>query len=210
MLTLAPPVVLRSGSDDSAAPLVVLLHGRGDDAPGILGLADRLPVGPQYLALRAPLALDSGYTWFENRGLGRPVPESLAATSSWFRDWLDNTVAPECPVVLVGFSGGAAFAGGLLLADPGRFRSAALLCGTLPWDAGVPTDAGRLSGASVFCAMAERDEVMPSELMDRTWRYLAEDAGGCVTMRRYPGGHEIGPEMLADLGCWLAEDISGC
>ena len=210
MLTLAPPVLLRAGSDDPAAPLVVLLHGRGDDAAGVLPLAGRLPVGPQYLALQAPIALDTGYTWFENRGLGRPVPESLAATMAWFRDWLDGAAAPECPVVLVGFSGGAAFAGGLLLADPARFRSAALLCGTLPWDAGVPTGPGRLTGTSVFCAMAEHDDVMPPELMDRTWNYLAGDAGACAKLRRYPGGHEIGPELVQDLSDWLTDDLSGC
>jgi phospholipase/carboxylesterase len=45
-------------------------------------------------------------------------------------------------VYLVGFSGGAAFAGGLLLADPARWAGTAILNGTLPFDAGVPTTAG--------------------------------------------------------------------
>ena len=52
--TFPAPVVATSGSTDPAAPLVVLLHGRGADEGGILGLADLLPAGPQYAAVRTP------------------------------------------------------------------------------------------------------------------------------------------------------------
>jgi hypothetical protein len=37
-----------------------------------------------------------------------------------FRTWLDEAAPPGRPVVLIGFSGGAVFAGGLILEDPGR------------------------------------------------------------------------------------------
>lgn len=37
----------------------------------------------------------------------------------------------------MGFSGGAAFAGGLLLDNPTRYAGAAVLHGTLPFDAGL-------------------------------------------------------------------------
>ena len=60
------------------------------------------------------------------------VAESLAETMAWFRAWLDDVASRGRPVVLVGFSGGAAFAGGLLLDDPGRYAGAAILYGTLP------------------------------------------------------------------------------
>jgi phospholipase/carboxylesterase len=33
----------------------------------------------------------------------------------WFRAWLDDAAPGDRPVALVGFSGGAAFAGGLVL-----------------------------------------------------------------------------------------------
>ena len=50
----------------------------------------------------------------------------------WFRAWLDEVAPAGRPVVLVGFSGGAAFAGGLVLDDPARYAGAAILYGTLP------------------------------------------------------------------------------
>jgi phospholipase/carboxylesterase len=53
---LEPPVVVTSGSSQPDAPLVVLLHGRGSDEQSTIGLADLLPHGPAYAALRAPIA----------------------------------------------------------------------------------------------------------------------------------------------------------
>jgi phospholipase/carboxylesterase len=121
----AEPVVAWAAPDDPAQPLVVLLHGRGADEAGIIGLADHLPTGRSYAAVRAPIGEGGGYAWFANRGIGRPVAESLAETMAWFRSWLDEVAPTGRPVVLVGFSGGAAFAGGLLLDDPRRFAGAA-------------------------------------------------------------------------------------
>lgn len=201
--TFTDPVVATAGLSDPAAPLVVLLHGRGSNEREILGLADRLPSGPAYAAVRAPIAEGGGYAWFANRGIGRPVAESLAGTMSWFRTWLDTVAPAGRPVVLVGFSGGAAFAGGLLLADPARFAGAAILYGTLPFDAGVPVAAGQLAGVPVFVAHGEQDRVIPSELLARTWRYLLAESGAVAHSRRDPGGHGITGQTLAELEAWI-------
>ena len=56
-----PAVVATTGSNDPAAPLVVLLHGRGSHEREILALADHLPVGLTYAAVRAPIAENGGY-----------------------------------------------------------------------------------------------------------------------------------------------------
>ena len=205
MTAFPPPVVVTAGSSDPAAPLVVLLHGRGSSERDIVGLADLLPTGPAYAAVRAPLAEGGGYAWFANRGIGRPVAESLRETMRWFRDWLDDVAPAGRPVVLVGFSGGAAFAGGLLLDEPGRYAGAAILYGTLPFDAGVPTTAARLAGVPVVVAQGEHDTVIPRELLDRTWTYLLGESGAVTLSRRDPVGHGIAPEALATVGRWIDE-----
>ncbi|WEV77608.1 DUF5519 family protein [Janibacter cremeus] len=205
MTPFADPVVARHGEDDPSRPLVVLLHGRGADERGIIGLAEHLPEGISYAAVRAPIAEGGGYAWFANRGIGRPVAESLSQTMAWFREWLDG-VAPEGrPVLLVGFSGGAAFAGGLVLDDPERFAGAAILYGTLPFDAGVPVTPARLSGLPVLVAQGEEDHVIPRELMERTWSYLTGEAGSPPYAVRVAGGHGITAEVVSHLGGWLAE-----
>jgi phospholipase/carboxylesterase len=201
--SFAPPVVATYGASDPAAPLVVLLHGRGSDEQEILGLAQHLPDGPQYAAVRAPISEGGGFAWFANRGIGRPVATSLRSTMDWFRGWLDDVAPAGRPVLLVGFSGGAAFAGGLVLDDPARYTGAALLYGTLPFDAGMPVQPGRLEGVSVLVAHGDADHVIPRELLDRTWTYLGDESGADLTAHRGQGGHGITPAALHQLVDWI-------
>ena len=198
----APVVITRGGAE---GPLVVLLHGRGSRESDIIQLAELLPDGLSYAAVRAPIGEGRGFAWFANRGIGRPVPESLRATMDWFRGWLDEVATASRPVLLVGFSGGAAFAGGLLLDDPERFAGAAILYGTLPFEAGVPTTPARLAGVPVLVAQGEYDQVIPHELLDRTWRYLTVESGAPTVARRDPVGHGIARDALDALAGWLAE-----
>ncbi|MDE2282093.1 MAG: hypothetical protein KGJ92_04915 [Actinomycetales bacterium] len=197
------PTVLWRGSTDPSAPIVVLLHGRGSNEREIAGLADVLPLGPAYAAVRGPIDVGGGgYAWFENRGIGRPMAESLRTQLDWFWRWLDE-VAPDRPVVVIGFSGGAAFAGGLALDRPSRLAGVAVLYGTMPFDAGLSTDPDRLDGLAVFHAQATEDAVIPRDLLDRTWAYLSGDAGALAVTHRHTGGHEISQSILPSLRQWI-------
>ena len=205
MSAFEPPVVAWRGEQTSDRPLVVLLHGRGSNEDEIVALADHLPPDATYAAVRAPIAEGAGYAWFANRGIGRPVAESLAETMAWFRSWLDDIAPAGPPVILVGFSGGAAFAGGLILDEPHRYAGAAILFGTLPFDAGVLTTSGRLAGLPVIVAHGDADTVIPRDLLDRTWTYLHDDAGSTTTGVRDPGGHGISVAVLDQLHRWLTD-----
>ncbi|HEV7206643.1 MAG TPA: dienelactone hydrolase family protein [Jatrophihabitans sp.] len=201
--TFGSPVVRTGGSPHPDAPLVVLLHGRGADENGIAGLSALLPESVAWAAVRAPISEGSGYAWFANRGIGRPVAASLAATMAWFHRWLDTVAPLGRRVILVGFSGGAAFAGGLVPADPLRFAGAAILYGTLPFDAGVPTTRARLAGVPVLVAQGEHDTVIPAELLDATWRYLTGPSGATTTAHRDQAGHALSPATARVLATWL-------
>jgi phospholipase/carboxylesterase len=206
----APPVVASAGPPAPAAPLVVLLHGRGSDERQILGLAADLPAGPEYVAVRGPIALDTGGSaWFANRGIGRPVAESLRATLDWFRAWLETVAPADRPVVLVGFSGGACFAGGLLLDDPSRWSGGAILHGNLPFAAGVPVTPEHLAGIPVLVTQGERDEMIPRDLSAASLAYLADESGASLTSYRDPGGHEISLATLDSLRTWLVAVLPG-
>lgn len=208
MTVFATPTVARAGMPDPSAPLVVLLHGRGADER-FINLAGHLPAGPEYVAVRAPIQEGVGYAWFANRGIGRPVAASLRSTLDWFSDWLVSVAPPERPVVLVGFSGGAAFAGGLLLDDPARYAGAAILHGTLPFDAGVPVEPGHLAGTPVFVAQGSGDQVIPIDLLARTWDYLTGDSGADVTPLRHDGGHDLTAPVVTALAAWVADVTAG-
>ena len=200
--TFGPHVVATYGATDPAAPLVVLLHGRGSDETEIIGLASHLPTGPQYAAVRAPIAEGGGFAWFANHGIGRPVAESLRATMDWCTGWLDHVAPAGRPVVLVGFSGGAAFAGGLVLDRPTRYSGAAVLFGTMPFEAGIATDRHTLGGLPVFVAQGDSDHVT-RELLDRTWEYLGSDSGARASALRVPGGHQLTAPVVEPLGEWI-------
>jgi phospholipase/carboxylesterase len=202
------PVVATYGDPDPSAPLVVLLHGRGSDEREILSLAPLLGAGPTVAAVRAPIAEGGGYAWFANRGIGRPVADSLRSTMDWFRAWLDDIAPPGRPVVLIGFSGGAAFAGGLLLDDPTRYAAAAVLHGTLPFEAGVPVTPARLAGVPVFLVQGDADNVIPRELLERTWSYLLSESGAPTVAHRHPGGHQLTQDGVRRLGEWLAHRLA--
>ncbi len=206
--TFAPPVVATYGAEDPVAPLVVLLHGRGSNERDIVGLASHLPTGPAYASVRAPIVEGGGFAWFANRGIGRPVAEPLRDTMDWFRGWLDDAAPAGRPVLLVGFSGGAAFAGGLALDDPSRYAGAAILYGTLPFDAGLLTDAGRLANLPLFIAQGDGDHVIPRELLDRTWDYVLAKSGAPTVAQRQPGGHQLTADTVRELGDWIAHRVS--
>lgn len=207
------PVVLRRGGAGASAPLVVLLHGRGATEADVIGLAGHLPARVECVALRAPIAEGGGFAWFANAGVGRPLPDSLAASLTWFRAWLDAAAPVDVerprPVLLVGFSGGATFAGGALLADPARYAGLATLFATLPFEAGVPTAPGHLAGVPVFVAQGDADTVIPPELQRRTWAYLHGESGADLTAVRTPGGHGLTADVVVALSDWTARTLSG-
>ena len=203
MTAFDAPHVAWDGATGADAPLVVLLHGRGSNENDIIALADHLPAGAAYAAVRAPIAQGGGYAWFDNRGIGRPVAESLSATMAWFRIWLDDVASGGRPVVLVGFSGGAAFAGGLILDDQNRYTGAAILYGTLPFATAVPILPGRLAGLPVLVVHGDADVVIPRDLLERTWAYLHSDAGSLTTGARDPGGHGLSAATVGALHRWL-------
>ncbi|MCZ4497301.1 MAG: phospholipase/Carboxylesterase, partial [Thermoleophilia bacterium] len=171
-------------------------------------LAAQLPAGAAYAAVRAPIAEGSGYAWFANRGIGRPIPESLAQTMGWFRTWLDEVAPQGRPVVVIGFSGGAAFAGGLILDEPERFAGAAILYGTLPFDGGVDVSAGRLASLPVFVAQGDNDHVIPAELQARTWEYLHGASGAASYSHRDASAHGLSGQALRSLDGWLRQRLA--
>lgn len=193
-------------STDRTGTLVVALHGRGADEQSMLPLVPHLGDDVTVAAVRGPVVLGAGgFTWFENRGIGRPVPESIARSAALLETWLDETASGFDRVVLLGFSGGCAMAGGLLLRDPARYAATVLLSGTLPWDAELDLSDGRLAGARVFYGYDVADGVIPDELIQRTVTWLRDESGADFAEHTYPGlGHGIALEELEDIKTFIA------
>lgn len=190
-----------TGRGDGTA-VVVLLHGRGGTVQDMAAIAAQLPNGPEYVALRAPISEPIGHSWFQNRGIGRPDSASLGRTIEWFTDWLD-AMTDGRDVILVGYSGGATFAGALVLDDPARYVGAALVNGLIPFDAGFPANPGRLGGLTIMVANGDADPVVPHELVASTWDYLNGPSAAPTLAYRTPGGHEFPGALLGETGAWI-------
>jgi phospholipase/carboxylesterase len=199
----------RPAKAGTRTPLVVFLHGRGADEDDLIDIAERLPREFAYASVRAPVALaEGGYTWFENRGVARPIPASVRASVAAFRAWLDDPglgVATD-PCYLFGFSAGMMMAGALILDDPRRFAGAVLLSGALALDAAPDASPGRLAGLPVFYGRGAQDDVIPAALVLRADTYLRERSGANVTFREYPHAHAISNRELDDIAAWIASD----
>lgn len=203
MSAFATPVVIKTGSDEPGAPLVVLLHGRGSMAREIIGLAPHLPSAATYVAVNAPISEMGGYAWFANKGIGRPKAESLADTTGWFETWLSEYAKGRTQVFIIGFSGGGAFAGALAWRQPARYAGVGLLYCTMPWDADCDESAGRLASLPIFIAQGDGDQVIPQDLQVRSWKYITEESKGIVTAHRGPEGHGLSQDGVAKLAEWL-------
>ncbi len=203
-----PPVAWRRPPKAGAlTPLVVFLHGRGADEHDLIGIAERLPRAWVYASVRAPVALpEGGYTWFENRGIGRPIATSLRRSIDEFRAWLDDPGigCATTPCYLFGFSAGMMMAGALVLDDPRRFAGAVLLSGALALGGMFEATPDRLSGLPVFYGRGSQDEVIPAELVVPTEAYLRERSGAELTVREYPHAHTISNLEIDDIADWFA------
>jgi phospholipase/carboxylesterase len=116
----------------------VLLHGRGSQERDILALTDHLPVGPTSVSVRAPTGENGAYAWFANRGIGRPVARvavrhhGLVPRLARRRRAHGTTGRPDR---LQRRRSIRRWTGAR---RPGPIAGAAILYGTLPFDAGLP------------------------------------------------------------------------
>jgi len=192
----------RASGAKRRGPLVVLLHGHGVDEHDIFPLGDVFPNDVTVAALRGPIPSEGGFRWYAHQAVGRPLAASLADGMAYVEAWLGAQEASS--VWLVGFSGGAMMAGALLASTPQRYAGVAMLHGSLPFDAGIALDAGRLGGCNVFYGYGEADDVIPRALVDRSRAYLSAESGAHAEIRGYRAAHGILPAEERDLARWYA------
>jgi phospholipase/carboxylesterase len=180
---------------------MILVHGRGDSASGILQLADVLPVtGMAYFAPQA-----SGHTWYPNRFLA-PIQTNepwLSSALAGLGDLLSQIDASSVPVwrtVLLGFSQGACLALEFAVRHPRRFGGLVGLSGGLIGPPGTTWPrAGSIDGTPVFLGCSDVDSHIPASRVHESADVLRA-IGGQVTTVLYPGmDHTITREEIDEV-----------
>lgn len=183
---------------------VLLLHGYGSNERDLPGIVAQLGVDAPVASLRAPLALgDGAYAWFPlDQTLDFPR-EAVDDATNILWQWIDEKVAPETKLIVVGFSQGGCMASQLLRSRPERLASTVILSGFVV-DALQPAD-GRLATErpTVFWGRGTSDTVIPPALVAVASARLG--AMTTLTERIYEGlPHSVSDRELADVKAYLA------
>ena len=203
----APTVIIGRGEPpQQAKAALVMLHGRGDSAEGILSLADVLDIAGY--TLFAPEA--SGYEWY---------PYSFLAPLEQNEPWLSSALKkvgsvlaqaeqagiPAERTVLLGFSQGACLTLEYVARNAHRYGGVLGLSGGLIGPEGAPRDySGSLAGTPVFLGCSDVDPHIPAARVRETATVL-ERLGADVTMRLYPGlGHAVNNDEVDEVNQILA------
>ena len=194
-----------------AYPLVVWLHGPGDDEGQLkrilplISLRNYVGVSVRGVAPQTSASGRPGFTWPQTQPhvvlADQRVAEAVnLAQSRW-------NIAKQ-RIFLAGFDCGGTLALRLALAHPARFAGVLSLGGEFPVG-GAPlahlTDARRVP---IFLACSRASHRYPSALVCENLKLL-HSAGMNLTLREYPGGHELSARMLADMDRWIMDLVTG-
>jgi predicted esterase len=185
---------------------MVLIHGRGDSAAGIMGLAQELP-HPGF-AFVAPQA--AGGQWYPNRFIA-PLASNEPGLSSGLQavaDALAQLEAAGVPperTILLGFSQGACLALEYAARNARRYGGVAGLSGGLIGPDGTPRDyAGSLEGTPVLLGCSDVDFHIPLHRVHEAAEVLGR-MGAQVDERIYPGmGHTVNTDEIAAVRAMMA------
>ena len=178
------PVLAAGQPLDRAAAAMVLVHGRGATAQGILSLAEELAhPGFAYLAPQA-----AGNSWYPLSFLApiernEPHLSSALAALSAVLETLGEAGIPPERTLLVGFSQGACLALEFVARHAQRFGGVVGLSGGLIGPPGTPRDyPGSLGGTPVFLGCSDVDPHIPKERVIESAEIL-QHLGADVTVR---------------------------
>jgi phospholipase/carboxylesterase len=198
--------------ETSGAPLtrakaaMILLHGRGATAAGMLELGEVLAQPDvAYIAPQAP-----GNTWYPNRFIA-PIAQNephlsnaLATVGSLVDQLGANGFGPE-KIVLLGFSQGGCLALEYAARNAQRYGAViGLSAGLIGPDGMTRNDIGSLLGTRVVLGCSEADAHIPVHRVHEATRIL-KALGGDVVERIYPGSaHTINDDEIAQVRAALA------
>jgi predicted esterase len=191
--------VRRAGPDPTGARLtVVLVHGRGGTAAGMIDLSNT--IGLDDVAYLAPQA--AGNTWYPLSFLA-PMAQNQPGLSSGLSVLaglvaaLEGEDVPSTRIALLGFSQGACLTLEFAARHARRYAAVVGLSGGVIGPPGTPRDyAGSLDGTPVLLACSDVDAHIPLERVHESTKVFRA-LGGVVDERIYPGmGHTVTDEEI--------------
>jgi phospholipase/carboxylesterase len=183
---------LPANAGSAPLPLVVLLHGAGGGAAGILNRFGTIP-SEAGVAVLAPTS--RGPTWDAIRGVFGP---DVAFLNRALEAVFDLVAVDPARVVAGGFSDGATYALSLGLINGDLFRK------VLAFSPGFLVEGPLRGKPRIFMSHGVTDSVLPINRSSRMIAARLRQSDYNVTFREFPGGHDV-PAAIAEEGLrWAA------
>jgi len=185
-------------------PLLVLMHGRRGDPADRFEMASDLPPEFVIVSLRAPIAEEGTWSWFDPAAnpSGDPRAEDADEAADAVLRWIDALAFRPSLIGTLGFSQGGAMATHVLRRDTERIAFAVNLAGYVVRGE-QPTDA-RLAERRppVFWGRGADDTLFTAELTERTAGWLERHTA--LESHVYAGlDHAISPREVDDVAAFL-------
>src|SRR5215207_9210147 len=179
---------------EDPAPLVLLLHGAGEDARDGLaqlrGQADEAGIILLALSSRGP-------TWDSILDRGRYASDIAAIDRALEHTFSRCAVDPE-RVGVGGYSDGASYALSLGIANGDLFSH------VLAFSPGFLAPAGQSGSPRIFVSHGIQDGWLPIDSCSRRIVPQLERAGYEVRYREFNGGHVVPPSIARESAIWFA------
>src|ERR687893_917688 len=182
------PTGYRSGHP---APLVVVLHGAGEDARDGLALL-RAQADEAGLILLSPASRE--YTW--DLVVGGYGPD-VAAIDGALEQTFSRYAVDPARVAVAGYSDGASYALSLGVANGDLFTH------IMAFSPGFMAPVGQTGSPRIFVSHGTRDRWLPIDRCSRRIVPQLERAGYEVLYREFEGGHVVPPEIGREAAGWL-------
>lgn len=193
-----------------AYPLLVWLHGADDDETQLkrimplVSLRNYVSVAPRgTLETTRPGRVRASFTWGQTAadvGLAEQrVFDSLLQAQQRFH--IHNS-----RIFIGGFDAGGTMALRLAMSHPDDFAGVLSLGGEFPTGRTPLNRLNEVRGVPVLVGCGSHSPKYPPDRVCDDLR-LFHSAGMDITLRQYPCGQEISPDMLADVDRWMMEQI---
>jgi phospholipase/carboxylesterase len=199
------------------APLLIALHGYGASKWHAMREAKAIaPEGFALAALQGPhqhlrepkekgAPLRFGFGWLTNFHPEESVAIHHRALLEMIAALTAEGMADRERVFLLGFSQSCALNYRFALTHPNVLRGVIGIAGGLPGD-WETSELYQPTGAAIFHLAGKHDEYYPPARVENYATQLSQRAKD-VEFRSYDAGHEISPEMRADIRAWLQNRV---
>ncbi|MCK9409320.1 MAG: alpha/beta hydrolase [Bacteriovoracaceae bacterium] len=200
------PIVKVAGEDlSSAKAVVIMVHGRGATADGILDLANYFMFkGVSYIAPQAVGNIWYPYSFLVPLEINEPWISSALQRLSEIVDYVDAAGIPEQKIMLLGFSQGASLSLEWAARNSRQIAGVFALSGGIIGPPGLKREySGSFTETSVFIGCSDVDFHIPKErVLESADVFRSMNAN--VTMRLYPNmAHTINDDEIEFVSSFL-------